>query len=128
MLCAGVTATRCIVASMNKRLRLGLSLSFLASSCILSAHSFSISYSKNLSDQPLDGRLLLLLSTDPSAEPRFQIDDSPRSQLMFGVNVDGWIVAQPMLVDAAAKGYPIRSLRDVPPGEYTVQAVLNKYE
>jgi len=31
-------------------------------------------------------------------------------------------------VDATAWGYPIRSLKDVPPGEYTVQAVLNKYE
>jgi hypothetical protein len=27
-----------------------------------------------------------------------------------------------------AFGYPIRSLKDVPPGEYTVQAVLNVYE
>jgi hypothetical protein len=25
-------------------------------------------------------------------------------------------------------GYPIHSLKDVPPGDYTVQAVLNKYE
>ncbi len=31
-------------------------------------------------------------------------------------------------MDATAWGYPIRSLKDVPPGEYTVQAVLNKYE
>jgi hypothetical protein len=32
------------------------------------------------------------------------------------------------VVDASAWGYPIRSLKDVPPGEYFVQAVLNKYE
>jgi hypothetical protein len=31
-------------------------------------------------------------------------------------------------VDASAAGYPIRRLSDVPPGEYTVQAVLNLYE
>jgi len=35
---------------------------------------------------------------------------------------------QPAVVDATAWGYPIRSLKDVPPGQYTVQAVLNKYE
>ena len=35
---------------------------------------------------------------------------------------------QPAVVDASAWGYPIRSLKDVPAGEYTVQAVLNKYE
>ena len=95
---------------------------------LLSAQSFSVTFPKEASTQPLDGRLLLLLSTDSSAEPRFQIDDSPRSQLIFGINVDGWQPAQPTTVDSAAQGYPIRSLKDVPPGEYTVQAVLNKYE
>ena len=33
-----------------------------------------------------------------------------------------------MTVDAKAFGYPIRSLKEVPAGEYTVQAVLNLYE
>ena len=36
---------------------------------------FSVSFPKMRSDKPLDGRILLLLSTDPSAEPRMQIDD-----------------------------------------------------
>jgi len=57
-----------------------------------------------------------------------QIDDSPRSQIVFGVTVDGWQPGQPMIVDANVSGYPIHSLKDVPPGEYIVQAVLNKYE
>ncbi len=92
------------------------------------AQSFSVTFPKELSAQPLDGRLLLLLSTDPSDEPRNQIDDTPRSQMVFGLNVDGWQPAQPAVVDAAACGYPIRNLKDVPPGEYTVQVVLNKYE
>ena len=113
---------------MNNRFGLGLSLILGLASGILSAQSFSVSFSKKLSSQPLDGRLLLLLSTDPTAEPRFQVDDSPRSQLVFGVTVDGWNAVQPTVVDAAAKGYPIRSLRDVPPGEYIVQAVFNRYE
>ena len=41
---------------------------------------------------PLDGRLLLLLSTDPSAEPRFQLSDTnvARSQQVFGLDVEGW--------------------------------------
>ena len=76
----------------------------------------------------MDGRLLLLLSTDPSQEPRMQIDDSPRSQIVFGVTVDHWQPGRPALVDASASGYPIRSLKDLPAGEYIVQAVLNKYE
>ena len=51
---------------------------------------FSISFPKERSPQPLDGRLLLLLSTDPSAEPRTQISNIyPRTQIVFGVDVDG---------------------------------------
>ena len=113
---------------MNKRFGLGLCLTLGLASCVLSAQTFSVTFQKSLSPQPLDGRLFLLLSTDTSAEPRFQIEGSVRTQIMFGVNVDGWTAGQPMLVDASANGYPIRSLKDVPPGEYTAQAVLNKYE
>jgi hypothetical protein len=114
---------------MHTRLALGLTALFcLVAPITITAQSFSVTFPKELSAQPLDGRLLLLLSTDPSDEPRNQIDDTPRSQMVFGITVDGWQPAQATVVDAAATGYPIRSLKDVPPGEYTVQAVLNKYE
>ncbi len=95
---------------------------------LAAAQSFTVTFSTERSAHPLDGRLLLLLSTDPGQEPRMQIDDSPRSQIVFGLTVDGWQPGQPAVVDANASGYPIHSLMDVPPGEYIVQAVLNKYE
>src|ERR1700680_945800 len=57
-----------------------------------------------------------------------QIDDSVRSQMIFGVDVDGLQPGQIVVVDEFAAGYPIRSLRDLPPGEYYVQAVLHRYE
>jgi hypothetical protein len=90
--------------------------------------SFTVIFPTEASAQSMNGRLLLLLSTDPGAEPRMQINDTPRTQMLFGVTVDGWEPNQPMTVDAGAWGYPVRSLKDVPQGEYTVQAVLNKYE
>lgn len=90
--------------------------------------SFTVTFPKKVSAGPLDGRLLLLLSTNPDAEPRMQIDDTPRSQMVFGVNEDAWQPSQPAMVDASAWGYPVRSLKDVPAGEYIVQAVFNKYE
>ena len=89
---------------------------------------FSVSFPKMRSDKPLDGRIFLLLSTDPSAEPRMQIDDSIRTQMIFGTDVEGMQPDQAVLVDDSAAGYPIKSLRDVPPGEYYVQAVLHRYE
>jgi len=72
--------------------------------------------------------MLLLLSTDPSEDPRMQINDTPKSQMVFGIDVDGLQPGQAVIVDEKAFGYPIRSLSDVPPGEYYVQALLQKYE
>jgi hypothetical protein len=92
------------------------------------AQSFTVTFPRALSAQPLDGRLLLVLSTDPSDEPRNQIDDTPRSQIVFGLTVDGWRPGQPARFDDTAWGYPVRSLKDLPAGDYFVQVVLNKYE
>ncbi len=100
----------------------------LVSSSYAAGPTFSVSFPKSRSEKPLDGRIFLLLSTDPSAEPRMQIDDSVRTQMMFGMDVDGMQPGQAVIVDDSANGYPIRSLRDVPPGEYYVQAVLHRYE
>jgi hypothetical protein len=89
---------------------------------------FAISFPKGKSTAPLDGRLLLLLSTDGSAEPRLQINDGPNTQLVFGADVEAWKPGEPAVVDSSAFGYPIRSLASVKPGEYYVQALLHRYE
>ena len=100
----------------------------ITSAAFAQSPQFSISFPAARSAQPLDGRMLLLLSTDPSEEPRMQIDDTPKTQMVFGVTVDGLKPGEPVMVDDKAWGYPIRSLRDVPAGEYYVQALLNVYE
>src|SRR4029077_10004149 len=89
---------------------------------------FSVSFAKERSAQPLDGRILLLLSTDGTAEPRTQISISFKTQMVFGLDVDALAPKIAVTVDDAAFGYPIRYLRDVPAGYYFVQAVLNRYE
>jgi hypothetical protein len=99
-----------------------------AGSAQTGVQAVSVSFPAARSAKPLDGRVLLLLSNDPSEEPRMQIDDTPRSQMVFGVTVDGLKPGESVAVDDKAAGYPIRSLKDVPAGEYTVQAVLDVYE
>jgi len=94
----------------------------------LSAQTITVSYPAERSAQPLDGRLLLLLSNDPSEEPRMQIDDTPKSQIVFGITVDAWPSGIAIPVTDSASGYPVRKLSEVPPGDYTIQAVLNIYE
>ncbi|HET7113651.1 MAG TPA: hypothetical protein VFI57_08410 [Pyrinomonadaceae bacterium] len=89
---------------------------------------FEISFPETASKDPLDGRLLLLISTNNTQEPRLQISEDLATQQVFGVNVDAWKPGQAMVVDQSAFGYPRRSLADVPAGEYWVQALLHRYE
>jgi hypothetical protein len=88
----------------------------------------AVSFPAARSPVPLDGRLLLLVSTDSAAEPRDQISDGPETQLVFGTDVDGWAPGADAWVDGKAFGYPVRSLDQLPPGRYWVQGVLNRYE
>jgi hypothetical protein len=89
---------------------------------------FAVSFPAERSKTPLDGRMLLLLSTNDDAEPRFQISDGPSTQLVFGLDVDGLAPGAEAVFDASAFGYPLRSLAELPAGEYRVQALLHRYE
>ncbi len=122
--------TRRIFACMlnNMKIKTLLAAFLLAHVLALHGQSFKVRYTATANAGPLDGRLMLILSTDPGDEPRNQINDTPRSQIIFGVTVDGWKAGEAETIDDGAWGYPVHSLKDVPPGEYYVQAVLNKYE
>ncbi len=90
---------------------------------------FVVTYGAGRSAEPLDGRLLLLLSTDKTAEPRFQISDiSLNSQQVFGTTVDGWKSGQEAVFPDDALGYPVEGLVSIPAGTYQVQALLHRYE
>jgi hypothetical protein len=90
--------------------------------------NFNVSFSDNISSQAQDGRLLLMLSTNDDAEPRFQINSGLNTQLIFGMNVDGMAPNSEQSFDAKNFGFPYSSLAEVPPGEYWVQALLHVYE
>jgi hypothetical protein len=98
------------------------------------AQTVTITLPGAASGEPVDGRLLFLVSNDPQAmsdpqhEPRLEIDDSPKTQMVFGITVEGWHRGGSMPVGDSAKGYPRAHLKDIPAGDYTVQAVLNVYE
>ncbi|HET8734326.1 MAG TPA: hypothetical protein VFM45_11220 [Anaeromyxobacteraceae bacterium] len=82
-------------------------------------------------DGPVDGRLLLFVSTlppDAPQEPRFQISERDDTQQVFGIDVEGWAPGTSQVMGDAANGYPLAGLSELPPGEYTVQALLHRYE
>jgi hypothetical protein len=118
---------------MRLRLVTAFALAVLLSSTIALVESapelrFAITFSSAQSTTPLDGRVLLMISTSDAAEPRFQIADGPDTQAIFGIDVDGLKPGADAIVDASALGYPIDSVAQVPPGKYYVQALLHKYE
>ncbi len=90
---------------------------------------FAISFPAARSAAPLDGRVILLLATDTSTEPRLQVDgDVPlKNPFMVGLTVDGLKPGQAAVIDAASFGWPA-SVSALPPGDYALQAVLNRYE
>ena len=87
-----------------------------------------ISFPQERSATPLDGRMLLLFSKDGSKEPRFQINEGPNCQQVFGVDVDALPPGTDAILDGSAFGYPVTSLNGVPRGEYWVQGFLHRYE
>jgi len=89
---------------------------------------FDVSFPASVSKDDLDGRLLLLISTNNEQEPRFQISEDLTTQQVFGIDVDGWKPDETKTVDNNAFGYPVRSLSQVKPGEYWVQALLHRYD
>ncbi|PWU04244.1 MAG: hypothetical protein C5B52_01835 [Bacteroidetes bacterium] len=106
-----------------------LSFLFVISIINLNAQTrISVKYPGSASKTPLDGRLLLLVSKSNASEPRFQVSDGPGSQLVFGQDVENWKAGEAKIFSGNEFGYPIQSLKNIPAGEYYVQALLHKYE
>jgi hypothetical protein len=103
-------------------------LEFKANAMTQAKLQFNVSFPETASKEPLDGRLLLLISTNNEKEPRFQISEDLITQQVFGIDVDGWKAKQIKVVDANAFGYPRRTLTEIPAGEYWVQGLLHRYE
>jgi hypothetical protein len=88
---------------------------------------FEVVVSPEVEQSPVDGRILLLLSTTEDPEPRFQRLRGAEPPQIFGLDVEALAPGQPALIDASARGYPLESSSEIPAGEYWIQAVLNVY-
>jgi hypothetical protein len=91
---------------------------------------FTVTFPAAVNASPIDGRVILLLSRDLEREPRSHVSpnlplDSP---YLFGLNVDALAPGKAVVIDQQAFGWPAARLSALPPGDYLVQAVLNRYE
>ncbi len=92
------------------------------------ALEFRISFSQQISNTPLDGRVLLFISPTDKPEPRMQVRDNVSSAQVFGVNVDQLAPGKAVKIGSGVFGFPVNSLSGLPKGEYYVQALLHRYE
>jgi enterochelin esterase-like enzyme len=82
---------------------------------------FAVSIDPAVRAEPASGRILFLLSR--SEKFNLGMNGTP----VFGKNVNDLKPGDRVYIDETAFGYPIRSLREIPEGEYFVQAWLNVY-
>ena len=88
-----------------------------------------VSYSQDLAiEDGFDGRLLLMFSKKLKPEPRFQINDGKNTGIIVGVDVENWKPGEIIKFNSNLLAYPINQLKDLPNGDYYVQAFLHKYE
>jgi hypothetical protein len=86
---------------------------------------FAISFSEEARSEPLTGRVYIMLSKDEKREPRMQV--RRRGVPFWGQNVSALNPEEAGIIDADSFGFPLRSIRDIPPGEYYVQGFINVY-
>ena len=91
-------------------------------------NNITIFFSEKASNRALDGRLLLMLSTNNEKEPRFQINSGLTAQIVFGVDVENLEANQEINFDNSVFGFPYTSLKNIPPGDYYVQGLLHTYQ
>lgn len=69
----------------------------------------------------MTGRLFLFVAGTNQAEPRYH------AASRFGQDVRGGVSGQRVLLDSGVRGFPEAQLGDLPPGDYSMQALFNVY-
>jgi enterochelin esterase-like enzyme len=77
--------------------------------------------------QPITGRVFVIVSRIDNPEPRLQVGSWRSHVELLGRDVQGLQPGQFTVIDALTMGYPLRSIRELPAGDYYVQALLNVY-
>jgi hypothetical protein len=119
---------------MKRRILLVASIAFCLS--LLAIHSsfsapaetrFEISYPAALEGGPITGRVFVIVSKTDRVEPRLQAGSYNASVPFYGLDVSALKPSESAVIDAGVLGYPVKSLSELPAGEYFVQALLNVY-
>lgn len=89
------------------------------------APRIEVLFSKGARDEPVTGMVYVAISRDNRPTPIEQT--SPTGVPLFSRFVEGLAPESPITLTADDRGHPIRSLRDIPAGEYWMQPFVNVY-
>jgi hypothetical protein len=87
--------------------------------------AFKLSFASTADKELITGRMFLIVSHSDTIEPRLQV--GRYGTQFFGVDVMKLAAGKEVTVDAATLGYPVNKMKDIPPGDYYVQAMVSKY-
>ncbi|MBN1224799.1 MAG: hypothetical protein JXB23_16245 [Candidatus Aminicenantes bacterium] len=88
---------------------------------------FEISLEPSLQAEAVTGRMFVLLEKSDKEKPSSLNIRSWRSSPFFGIDVENFEAGSVAVIDENVLGYPLKSLRDIPSGDYYIQALLNVY-
>jgi hypothetical protein len=86
---------------------------------------FEVSFPVAAHAEPVTGRIYVMVSRTNEREPRLQIGRT--GVPFFGRDVEALVPGETGIIDATDLGAPVASLRDIPAGDYFVQAFVNIY-
>jgi hypothetical protein len=92
-----------------------------------SSQRLEISIPAMVKGQPLTGRAFVMISRQDNPEPRLQVGSWGQTTPFFGTDVEQLTSGAPAVIDGDTPGYPLKSLKDIPAGDYFVQALFNLY-
>ena len=88
---------------------------------------FEIQFPENKQNEPFTGRLFLIVTRTDDPEPRLQVGGWRSGPPLFGFDVNQLDPGSSVIIDKDVLGYPLKSLAEIPAGDYYMQALYNKY-
>ena len=86
---------------------------------------FEISFPRSAHSKPITGRVYVMISRTAETEPRQQVGRTGIP--FFGQDIEQLKPGQAATIDERDLGAPVASIREIPPGDYFVQAFVNIY-
>ena len=86
---------------------------------------FEISFPSKAHPEHIKGRVYVVISRNGRREPRLQ--RMPTDVLIWGKEISSLKPGEAAIIDDNVFGFPLKSIRNIPPGDYYVQGFINIY-